>query len=100
MRATMMQQMTLPLKEEEEEVRTDVQKGRQLAAGTTGVVARPELVARADDRRLLAGAASLAQIFSPSVLSMLSIRTSSPLLNAIVDDCLLENRATGEAHDE
>jgi hypothetical protein len=96
MRATMMQQITLPLKEE---VRTDVHKGRQLAAGT-GVVARPELVARADDRRLLAGAASLARIFSPSVLSMLGIWTSSPLLNGIVDDCLLENWATGEAHDE
>jgi hypothetical protein len=33
----------------EREVRTDVQEGRQLAAGT-GVVARPAFVARAGDR--------------------------------------------------
>ena len=46
----------------EQEVRNDAEKGRQLAAGT-GVVARPEFVARAGDRRLLPGAASLARIF-------------------------------------
>ena len=44
---TIVQQATLPLYMWE--VRTDAEKGRQLAAGT-GVVARPEFVARAGDR--------------------------------------------------
>src|SRR3712207_2282282 len=46
----------------EQEVRTDEGEGRHLAAGI-GVVARPGLVARAGDRRLLTGAASLVRIF-------------------------------------
>src|SRR5215207_3216797 len=46
----------------EQEVRIDEGKGRQLAAGA-GVVARPGLVARAGDRRLLTGEASLVRIF-------------------------------------
>src|SRR5215218_9781377 len=46
----------------EQEVRNDEGKGRQLATGA-GVVARPGLVARAGDRRLLTGAASLVRIF-------------------------------------
>jgi hypothetical protein len=46
----------------EQEVRDDEEEGQQLAAGT-GVVARPRLVARAGDRRLLAGAASPARIY-------------------------------------
>jgi hypothetical protein len=46
----------------EQEVRTDEREGRQLAAGT-GVMARPAFVARAGDRRLLTGAASLVRIF-------------------------------------
>jgi len=45
----------------EQEVRNDEQEDRQLAA-STGVVARSGLVARAGDRRLLTGAASLARI--------------------------------------
>jgi hypothetical protein len=46
----------------EQEVRNDAEKGPQLAAGT-GVVTRSEFVARAGDRRLFTGAASLARIF-------------------------------------
>src|SRR5918998_6867926 len=46
----------------EQEVRTDEGEGQQLAAGT-GVVARPGFVARAGDRRLFTGAASLVRIF-------------------------------------
>ena len=46
----------------EQEVRTDEGEGQQVAAGA-GVVARPGLVARAGDRRLLTGAASLVRIF-------------------------------------
>ena len=46
----------------EQEVRTDEGEGRHLAAGA-GVVTRPGLVARAGDRRLLTGAASLVRIF-------------------------------------
>jgi hypothetical protein len=46
----------------EQEVRNDEERGRQLAAGA-GVVARPGLVARAGDRRLFTGAASLVRIF-------------------------------------
>src|SRR5919112_4847407 len=45
----------------EQEVRNDEEEGRQLAA-SLGVVARPGFVARADDRRLLTGAASLVRI--------------------------------------
>ena len=56
----------------EQEVRTDEEGGRQLAAGT-GVVARPGLVARAGDRPLLTGAASLVRIFLlPSTRATLS----------------------------
>jgi hypothetical protein len=44
------------------EVRAVVQEGLQLAA-STGVMARPGFVARAGDRRLLTGAASLVRIF-------------------------------------
>ena len=40
----------------EQEVRTDEQKDRQLAA-STGVVARPAFVVRAGDRRLFTGVA-------------------------------------------
>jgi hypothetical protein len=46
----------------EQEVRIDEEEGHQLAAGT-GVMARPAFVARAGDRRLLTGAASLVRIF-------------------------------------
>ncbi len=46
----------------EQEVRTDEQEDRQLAAGT-GVVARPGFVARAGDRPLFTGVASLVRIF-------------------------------------
>jgi hypothetical protein len=46
----------------EQEVRTDEGEGQQVATGA-GVVARPGLVARAGDRRLLTGAASLVRIF-------------------------------------
>jgi hypothetical protein len=46
----------------EQEVRTDEGESQQVAAGA-GVVARPGLVARAGDRRLLAGVASLVRIF-------------------------------------
>ncbi len=46
----------------EQGVRIDEEEGQQLAAGT-GVVARPAFVARAGDRRLLTGAASLVRIF-------------------------------------
>ncbi len=46
----------------EQEVRIDEEEGQQLAAGT-GVVARPGFVARAGDRRLFTGAASLVRIF-------------------------------------
>src|SRR5215212_3222914 len=46
----------------EQEVRTDEGEGQQVAAGA-GVVTRPGLVARAGDRRLLTGAASLVRIF-------------------------------------
>ena len=46
----------------EQEVRTDEEEGQQVAAGA-GVVTRPGLVARAGDRRLFTGAASLVRIF-------------------------------------
>ena len=46
----------------EQEVRTDGED-RLKTAADAGVVARPEFVARADDRRLLIGAASSARIF-------------------------------------
>ena len=46
----------------DKEVRADVQESLQLAA-STGVMARPGFVARAGDRRLLTGAASLVRIF-------------------------------------
>ena len=46
----------------EQEVTGNVQEDRQLAAGT-GVVARPGFDARAGDRRLFTGAASLVRIF-------------------------------------
>jgi hypothetical protein len=46
----------------EQEVRNDEGEGQQLAAGA-GVVTRPGLVARAGDRRLFTGAASLVRIF-------------------------------------
>ena len=68
----------------EQEVRIDEEEGQQLAAGT-GVVTRPGLVARAGDRRLLAGAASLVRIFfaTYTVLGLLSavnsVRSREPL---------------------
>ncbi len=43
-------------------VRSDAEEDRQLAS-SPGVVARPEFVARAGDRRLLTGAASPVRIF-------------------------------------
>jgi hypothetical protein len=46
------------------EVRAAVQESLQLAA-STGVMARPGFVARASDRRLLTGGASLVRIFLP-----------------------------------
>ena len=46
----------------EQEVRDEEEEGRQLAA-STGVVARPGFVARAGDRPLFTGAASLVRIF-------------------------------------
>src|SRR3712207_2423073 len=49
----------------------NVQEDRHLAAGT-GVVARPGLVARAGDRPLFTGAASLVRIFLLPLLWLLS----------------------------
>ena len=46
----------------QQEVRTDGED-RLTTAANAGVVARPGFVARADDRRLLTGAASSARIF-------------------------------------
>jgi hypothetical protein len=55
----------------EQEVRNDEGEGQQVAT-STGVVARPGLVARAGDRRLLTGAASLVRIFFATYQWLLS----------------------------
>src|SRR5215216_4707002 len=74
----------------DKEVRADVQEDRQLAA-STGVVARPGFVARAGDRRLLTGAASLVRIFllSPTRATLGSEQSQlprTPLLGTLVNN--------------